>query len=81
MHVSPNYYNILHNTKISIKNFVINENINPYLEATYVLLDNDERMELKQTATRLILFETMDIVSNEFPVGGDGSIRSVDILI
>ena len=80
MHISPNYYNVLYNKKISIKNFVINENINPQLEATYVLLDNDERIELKKTATRQILIETMDVISNDVGIGGDGSIRSIDIL-
>ena len=80
MNVSPNYYNLLYNTKISIKNFINNENINPYLEATYVLLDNDERTEIKKTATRQILFESMDMVSNDIGIGGDGSVRSIDIL-
>ena len=80
MHVSPNYYNVLHNAKISIKDFIINENINPYLEATYILLDNDERIEMRKMATRQILFESMDVISNDLQVGGDGSIRSIDIL-
>ena len=80
MHISPNYYNLLYNTKISIKKFINDENINPYLEATYVLLDNDERIELKKTATRHILFETMDMISNDIGIGGDGSIRSIDML-
>lgn len=43
MYVSPTYYNELHNEKINIKTFTNTYSINPYMDANYIFLGNNER--------------------------------------
>jgi hypothetical protein len=45
-YVSPIYYNMLHNDEINIYTFAPNIAINPYVDANYIFLGNNERDSL-----------------------------------
>jgi hypothetical protein len=81
MHISPTYYNLLNNTKITINDFIINNSVDVYLELTYIVLDTDERNSIKPTITpiRQYLIETPTINTQLFQSGGNESIRNIDI--
>lgn len=62
-YVSPRFYNDLYpNNKISLQNFVKNEaslSILPYIEANYILLDQEERYTLFKKGTLSYLVEQL----------------------
>ena len=78
MNISPYHYNNIHNQKISINDFIINNNFYAYVEATYILLDNYERNLLMNSSINEYLFETMISTTNIIN-GGTNSIRTIDV--
>lgn len=68
MYISPKYYNDLYpNNKISIDTFVINKDIASYIEASCIMLDNNE---LANFASLPIV----DILIDKLVIGNDNSI-------
>ena len=78
MNISPTHYNDLHNENISINNFIINNNFYAYVEATYIILDTDERQLLAKSPINEFLFETVISITNIIN-GGDNSIRNLEM--
>ena len=78
MNISPNHYNNIHNQKISINDFIIDNNFFAYVEATYIILDNYERNLLMNSPINEYLFETM-ISTTNIMNGGTNSIRTIDV--
>jgi hypothetical protein len=82
MNISPSYYNDLYNTKITINNFINNNNIGVRLDASCILLDTQEKENLanicSNSGSQEYLFETIKINSGDF-TEGTTSISKVDI--
>jgi len=69
MYISSRYYNELYNTadKIDINTFITNNNLNAYVEATCIYIDNYERSILMTTPIKSILIERT-FISNYYDV-------------
>ena len=68
MYISPKYHNELYPTdKIDINTFITNNNLNAYIEATCVYIDNYERTVLMTTPVKSILIEKV-FISNYYDV-------------
>lgn len=78
MNISPLHYNDIHKTKITINDFIINNNFYAYLEASYVILDTNERKSIMDSPIQEYLIETMTSTITSFQ-GGVNSIRTIDI--
>ena len=78
MNISPLHYNEIHKTNITINNFINNNNFYAYLEATYVILDTDERKSIMDSPISEFLIETSTSMTTSFPSGAN-SIRVVDV--
>jgi hypothetical protein len=78
MNISPLHYNDIHKTKITINDFIVNNNFYAYLEATYVILDTNERKSIMDSPIQEYLIETMTSTTTSFQ-GGINSIRTIDI--
>lgn len=61
MYISPQYYNELYNTNISIETFTKLYDIYPYIEASYIFLGNNERLELINKSSIQYLVEQINI--------------------
>jgi hypothetical protein len=81
MYISPTYYNDLYSSsKININTFIKTTNLNAYIEANYIYLDNDERLILMgQCITRLLIEQTF--ISNNYSItSGDGSSTTIELM-
>jgi|694.fasta_scaffold15771_10 hypothetical protein len=65
MYISPKYYNEITNESISIDTFVISKEINAYIEASYVILDNAELTSIIASPQIDILIEKI-IISSDY---------------
>jgi hypothetical protein len=79
MNINPKHYNEIHNEKISIDNFILNNNFYAYIEATYIVLDTDERELLMNTQSTEYLIETV-ISTTNIVNGGNGSVRNIELV-
>lgn len=81
MYISPSFYNDLYSpNKININTFINTTNLNAYIEANYIYLDNDERLILMgQCITRLLIEQTF--ISNNYSItSGDGSSSTIELM-
>ena len=78
MNISPSHYNEIHRQNININNFILNNNFYAYVEATYIIMDSNERKLLIDSPINDYLFETMIYTTNIFN-GGNNSIRMIEI--
>ena len=75
MYISPSYYNQLYpNDIINIDTFVKTKELNPYIEANYIYLDNDERLLLQGTSPLDIIMEQTFLSSDYSVNNGNNSI-------
>jgi hypothetical protein len=61
MYISPQYYNELYNTNITIDTFTKKYDIYPYIEANYVYLSNEERQTIMNNTSIKYLVEQINI--------------------
>lgn len=61
MYISPQYYNELYNTNISIETFTKSYDIYPYIEASYIYLSNEERKVIINNPSSKYLVEQINI--------------------
>jgi len=75
MYISPSYYNQLYpDDIISIDTFVKTKELNPYIEANYIYLDNEERLLLQGTSPLDIIMEQTFLSSDYSVNNGNNSI-------
>lgn len=64
LYLSPKYYNDLYSDNININTFIKDINLNAYIEAKYIFLDNNERNSLILNSINTLLVEQLDISNN-----------------
>jgi len=79
MHVSPNFYNLIHNEKININTFIKQDVFRSHIEAFYVVLDQDEYKEISNTAFKNYLIESISIISNDFVASIAETVNTITI--
>jgi len=79
MHVSSIFYNDMHNTRIDINNFIKENVFRAHIEATFIVLDKDERKVLLNTAVQQFLIEKLSIITNNFPAAVANTVNTIDI--
>jgi hypothetical protein len=81
MYISPSFYNDLYpNDKISFETFTKTKEINPYIEANYVYLDNSERTLLQTTSPLDIVMDQIFISSDYSLTPGNNLLNSVVLM-
>ncbi len=78
LYISPSYYNDLYSTNININTFVNDINLNAYVEAKYIFLDNNEREILLKNPINSMVVEQIDI-SNNFNYNNSSSDATISI--
>jgi hypothetical protein len=83
MNVSPSYYNLLHNEKISIENFInIGNNIRVKIIATCIVLDTYEKKRIADICSAsndlIYLYETVRVKTQIFEPRSTGS-RKIEV--
>ena len=81
MNISPSYYNDLYspNHKISITDFILDNNFIAHIDATFIVLDCYERQLIIDNAYKEYLIETTSITKTPVISGGNDSIRTIDV--
>ena len=83
MNISPSYYNTLNklnqDNKISIKNFILDDNFNAYVDATFIVLDCYERQLILNNNYKEYLFETTISTKTPSISNGKDSIRVIEV--
>lgn len=81
MYVSPVFYNELYpNDLINIDTFVKNKNLNSYIEANYIYLDNDEALTLQQSYHIDIVMDQLFISSEYTLTPGTDLVNSIKLM-
>jgi|688.fasta_scaffold00882_45 hypothetical protein len=82
MNISPSYYNELNNlnqdSKITIKDFIIDNNFTAHVDVTFIILGVDER-NLLISNQKEYLIETVSDNKSEFTAFGDNSTVVIDV--
>ena len=82
MNISPSYYNELNNlnqdSKITIKDFIIDNNFTAHIDVTFIILGVDER-NLLISNQKEYLIETVSDNKSEFTAFGDNSTVVIDV--
>jgi hypothetical protein len=81
MNISPSYYNDLYSPshKISITDFILDNNFIAHIDATFIVLDCYERQLIINNAYKEYLIETTTIIKTPVISGGNDSIRTIDV--
>jgi hypothetical protein len=81
MYVSPTYYNEIHNSNINIGTFADTVKIQPYIDANYIFLANEERdvLLLKSEMNYLIEQLTISLVQNAVPTSS--SVHNINVMV
>ena len=79
MHISPNFYNYMHNKKIDITKFIKQNAFVAHIEATYIILDTAERGVLLKTCSQSYLIEKLSIKSDQFSASVANTVNTIPI--
>ena len=80
-YVSPTYYNELYNEKINIYTFTKNISLNPYIEANFIFLANEERNSILLTPKLLYLVEQLEISTEQRTLSAADSSITINLNI
>ena len=81
LYISPAYYNELYpNDIISFDTFVKTKELNSYIEANYIYLDNDERINLMGTPILDVIIEQVFMSSDYSLVAGNDLLNSIELM-
>jgi hypothetical protein len=80
-YVSPIYYNELYTEKINIYTFVKNIALNPYIEANYIFLANDERNRILLEPRLMYLVEQLEISTEQRTLSSADSSITINLNI
>jgi hypothetical protein len=79
MHVNPRFYNYMHNKSININNFIKQNTVKAHVEATFIVLDTDERAVLLKQCTQQFLIEKLSIITTDFPASVANTVKTITI--
>jgi hypothetical protein len=79
MHISPRFYNYMHNERIDITKFIRQNAFVAHVEATYIILDTAERGVLINSCTQNYLIEKLSIKSDQFTASVANTVNTITI--
>jgi hypothetical protein len=79
MFVSPSYYNEIHNEQININTFVKEFSLDPYVEANYIFLAEEERNTLFMKSKLTYLVEQLNITSSQTMLSTSSASTNINI--
>ena len=79
MHVAPSFYNLIHNEKVNINNFIKQDVFRAHVEAFYVILDQVEYNQLSNTPLKEYLIESISIISDNFVASIAETVNNITI--
>lgn len=80
-YVSPTYYNELYNERININTFTKDISLNPYIEANFIFLANDERNSILLAPRLLYLVEQLEISTEQRTLSSADSSITINLNI
>ena len=80
-YISPTYYNELYNDNINLKTFTKEYSFNPYIEANYVFLGDDERNTLFKKSKISYLVEQLNINTAQLFSSKSSASNNVNITV
>ena len=81
MYVSPRYYNELHQTQINIHTFVKEFSLDPYIEANYIFLGEEERNTLFLKSKLTYLVEQLNINTATSVLSNSSASTNLNVMV